>query len=300
MPVKSGSGAFTVTAAGDGEACYGVCLSTAGSGDRVRILTQGVTTMVARSGASWASHRRVCVAPSGQVDEGSDGDHWFGTLIYHDTDNNRATVLVHGDALPAMARGVRGADGTKYAFGSLTADQPIVLRTGRAESVRPIGTTAQRPSSPFNGQTYYDTDVGMGLVYDGSAWRSAALVEVTFAALRASITSNEMQFAGGQPSTDAGLPWIAPFAVTFTSAVFRLRGGTGGKTWTPSIRLDGSGSDDWAGSGRSSTTSWAVYREALSPVKSYVADARLRALATNGGTAENFQSELTLLGYYTP
>lgn len=166
--VKASGNPFTVVAAGDGESVYGVCRSHAASGETVSVLIQGITTLTAKSGASWASHRRVCAAASGEVDEGSTNDPWFGTLLSHD--GNVALVMVHGDALPSLARGVRAADGTAYAFGTLTSDQPVVLRTGRAESVRPIGTTAQRPSSPYNGQTYYDTDVDKLITWDGVSW----------------------------------------------------------------------------------------------------------------------------------
>lgn len=294
--VKASGNPFTVVAAGDGEAVYGVCRSSAVSGETVTVLVQGITTLTATGGASWASHRRVCAASGTTVDEGSPNDPWFGTLLSHD--GTTAVVLVHGDAMPALARGVRAADGTTFPFGTLTADQPLVLRSGRSESVRPIGTTAQIPSSPYNGQTYYDTDVGMMLVYDGTLWRSAEQIRIEFGALRSSITSNELQFIGGQPSTDAGLPYQFPYAAKITNAIFRQRGGTGGKTWTPSIRLNGSGSADWAGTGQSSTTSWATYRETLT--KTYAADDRLRAIVTNAGTAENHQAQLTLIGYFTP
>jgi len=138
----------------------------------------------------------------------------------------------------------------------------------------------------------------MALVYDGTLWRSSAQIRVEFGALRSAITSNELQYIGGQPTTDAGLPWIAPFACKFTNAIFRQKAGIGGRTWTPSIRLNGSGAADWTGTGQSSTTSWAVYRETMS--KTYAADDRLRAIVSTGGVAENHQAELVLIGYFTP
>lgn len=45
------------------------------------------------------------------------------------------------------------------------------------------GTTAQRPTNAEIGQRYFDTDIGMELVWDGTAWRAGGAVvagEVTF------------------------------------------------------------------------------------------------------------------------
>lgn len=36
------------------------------------------------------------------------------------------------------------------------------------------GTTAQRPSTPFQGTLYHDTTVGLVVVFEGSAWRNPA------------------------------------------------------------------------------------------------------------------------------
>ena len=38
----------------------------------------------------------------------------------------------------------------------------------------PNGTTAQRPTSPTIGQEYYDTDIDVAIVYNGSAWVTLA------------------------------------------------------------------------------------------------------------------------------
>ena len=42
----------------------------------------------------------------------------------------------------------------------------------------PSGNTASRPSSPYTGFMYYDTDLTKPIWYDGSTWRDAAATAV--------------------------------------------------------------------------------------------------------------------------
>ena len=290
--VKASGNPFTVVAAGDGESVYGVCRNHAVSGETVTVLIQGITTLTAKSGASWASHRRVCAAASGEVDEGSTNDPWFGTLLSHD--GNVALVMVHGDALPSLARGVRAADGTAYAFGTLTADQPVVLRTGRAESVRPIGTTAQRPSSPYNGQTYYDTDVDVLFIYDGTRWLSSPF-PVCVGSVRGSAVSTFNPGPGGLASDDTNSPIFFGRTVRILSIASQLRGGTGSRVWTTRLRLDGSGSDSFACTNTitSSAATWVRAAEEAVGL-SLTATNRLNIVTNATGGSETYAYSATL------
>lgn len=290
--VKASGNPFTVVAAGDGESVYGVCRSHAASGETVSVLIQGITTLTAKSGASWASHRRVCAAASGEVDEGSTNDPWFGTLLSHD--GNVALVMVHGDALPSLARGVRAADGTAYAFGTLTSDQPVVLRTGRAESVRPIGTTAQRPSSPYNGQTYYDTDVDVLFVYDGSRWLSPPFA-VCVGSVRGSAVSTFNPGPGGLASDDTNSPIFFGRTVRILSIASQLRGGTGSRVWTTRLRLDGSGSNSFVCTNTitSSAATWVRAAEEAVGL-SLTATNRLNIVTNATGGSETYAYSATL------
>ena len=51
----------------------------------------------------------------------------------------------------------------------------------------PIGTTAERPSSPAAGHVRYNTTLGYAEVYNGSAWEDAAISTSGFATTGLSI-----------------------------------------------------------------------------------------------------------------
>lgn len=290
--VKASGNPFTVVAAGDGEAVYGVCRSSAVSGETVTVLVQGITTLTATGGASWASHRRVCAASGTTVDEGSTNDPWFGTLLSHD--GTTAVVLVHGDAMPTLARGVRAADGTTFAFGTLTADQPLVVRSGRSETVRPIGTTAQLPSSPYNGQTYYDTDVDVLFIYDGTRWQSSPF-PVCVGSVRGSAVSTFNPGPGGLASDDTNSPIFFGRKVRILSIASQLRGGTGSRVWTTRLRLDGSGSDSFVCTNTitSSAATWVRAAEEAVGL-SLTATNRLNIVTNATGGSETYAYSATL------
>lgn len=60
------------------------------------------------------------------------------------------------------------------ANGTITApdfDAAILSANGWVE-VAPVGTTAQRPATPFPNQLYHDTTLGYVIVWEGAAWRN--------------------------------------------------------------------------------------------------------------------------------
>lgn len=282
MLLKASGNPFTVAQAGDGESVFGICCSQGGSGDTVRVIVQGRTSLKATAAASWASHRRVCAAASNEVDQGASNDPWFATLVYHDAATTEAVVDLHTDAMPAIARGVRDIDGMAYTFDSMTVDRPLIVRSGRIASERPIGSTANRPSSPYGGQFYYDTDIDSLITWDGAAWVYAqnhkgtsfpgSPVEgqrfyrtdhdaqytydgarwlgepftIDIRSLRGSAVSSFYPGPGNLASDDANAPIIFGRTVRILAISSGLRGGTGGRTWTTRLRLDGSGSDSFA------------------------------------------------------
>lgn len=51
------------------------------------------------------------------------------------------------------------------------SDASVLVANGWTRFGRLSGTTAQRPTSPVRGLTYFDSTVGHIVVYDGATWR---------------------------------------------------------------------------------------------------------------------------------
>ena len=300
-PVKTDGGSpLKVADATDGDAVYGIATTGTEAADEiVYVIVEGPAVLSAKSSASWASHRRVVAAGSGEVDEGSTGDPYFATVISHDATDDTVEVYVHADAIQTVGRALVDRSDVVYPIGALTAGRPITLTTTGVETPLHSGTTANRPSTPFDGQTYYDTDIRELIIADALGnWVSTASHEVGFGYNRgSSVSQATMGWIWTTHSADTGIPWYVQHDAIVVGARFSLKSTSGGSTWTPFIRLNGSGSPSWTGTGRVSTTSWATYTETPNLVLS--AGDRLYCPATQSGGAEPIQCSLILYYVYT-
>ena len=298
--VKASASPFLkVTTAADGDPVYGVAVWHGEDGVTTQVLIEGETWVKAKSTASWTTHRRVCAAGSNEVDQGSTDDPFFATLIEHDATNNKARIYVHADAMPRAARSLVDSSDVSWPLGALTAGRPLVLgTTSRVASPLHIGATGDRPASPYTGQNFFDSDVGEQLVYDGTRWRSATYHKASMGRLSAvGVASIDLSYLSNQLSTDTGLPWVVEKAARIVEVSWGLRAGTGGKTWTLSLRTNGSGSDAWTGSGQTSSTSWQRFNETVG--LALTAGTTVRALATISATTEALQVAAEIMYVYT-
>ncbi len=297
--VKATGSPFKVTQAADGDSVYGVAVTTGESGVACQVLIEGETWVKAKSTASWAATRRVVAAGSDEVDQGAADDPFFATLLEHDTTRNLARIYIHSDAMPRVARTlIDSADGL-WPLGALTAGRPLVLgTTTRVATPKHIGITSDRPSSPFTGQTYYDSDVGEQLVYDGTRWRSAFLHQFVCGRVNGvAASTNDMNLIASNAMSDATMPFLIDKDARIVGAYFSLKGGTGSIAWTARLRLDGSGSDSFAGAARTSSTSWQNFSESID--LAVTAGQRIRWLANTGGSTETLQAQILTSFVYT-
>lgn len=297
--VKASGTPFKVSAAADGDSVFGVVATAAEADEKCVIIVEGEALVKTKSTASWTTHRRVCAAGSNEADQGSADDPFFATLIEHYSSSNLARVYVHGDSFPRAARSLVDSSDVSWPLGALTAGRPLVLgTTSRVASPLHIGATGDRPASPYTGQNYFDSDVGEQLVYDGTRWRSATYHKASMGRLSAvGVASIDLSYLSNQLSTDTGLPWVVEKAARIVEVSWGLRAGTGGKTWTLSLRTNGSGSDAWAGSGQTSSTSWQRFNETVG--LALTAGTTVRALATISATTEALQVAAEIMYVYT-
>lgn len=297
--VKASGTPFKVSAAADGDSVFGVVATAAEADEKCVIIVEGEALVKTKSTASWTTHRRVCAAGSNEADQGSADDPYFATLIEHYSSSNLARVYVHGDSFPRAARSLVDSSDVSWPLGALTAGRPLVLgTTSRVASPLHIGATGDRPASPYTGQNFFDSDVGEQLVYDGTRWRSATYHKASMGRLSAvGVASIDLSYLSNQLSTDTGLPWVVEKAARIVEVSWGLRAGTGGKTWTLSLRTNGSGSDAWTGSGQTSSTSWQRFNETVG--LALTAGTTVRALATISATTEALQVSAELMWVYT-
>lgn len=81
-----------VETAGDGEFVVGIATVSADADEMVVMLVEGTTTVRYRSAITPTVGRRVRVAPSSEVDEGSGEPHHMGRFISHDSDDSTALI----------------------------------------------------------------------------------------------------------------------------------------------------------------------------------------------------------------
>lgn len=284
--VKASGTPFKVSAAADGDSVFGVVATAAEADEKCVIIVEGEALVKTKSTASWTTHRRVCAAGSNEADQGSADDPFFATLIEHYSSSNLARVYVHGDSFPRAARSLVDSSDVSWPLGALTAGRPLVLgTTSRVASPLHIGTTGNRPASPYTGQTYFDSDISEAIVYDGTRWRSATPHQFSCGRVNGSAaSSNGMFFNASNAMTDAAGPFIVDLAARVMRVSWGMATGTGGIDWTLRLRLNGSGSDSWASSARTSSTSWQYWNETIDLALS--AGDRLRWLADTGGSTE--------------
>lgn len=298
--VKTTGSPFKVTQAADGDSVYGVAVTTGESGVACQVLIEGETWVKAKSTASWASTRRVVAAGSDEVDQGSADDPYFATLLEHDATRNLARIYIHSDAMPRVARSLNDASDVTWPLGTLSAGRPLVLGTGSGKVLTPlhVGSSASRPSSPFTGQTYWDSDIAENLVYDGTRWRSATLHQFVCGRVNGvAASTNDMNLIASNAMSDATMPFIIDKDARVVGCYFSLKGGTGSIAWTLRLRLDGSGSDTFAGAARTSSTSWQAFSETID--QAVTAGQRLRWLANTGGSTETLQAQVLTSFVYT-
>lgn len=297
--VKASGTPFKVSAAADGDSVFGVVATAAEADEKCVIIVEGEALVKTKSTASWTTHRRVCAAGSNEADQGSADDPYFATLIEHYSSSNLARVYVHGDSFPRAARSLVDSSDVSWPLGALTAGRPLVLgTTSRVASPLHIGATGDRPASPYTGQNFFDSDVGEQLVYDGTRWRSAVPHEFYCGRVNAfASTAMDMFFLASNAMTDATAPFLMRMSGRFVGAYFSLKGGTGGKAWTLRLRLNGSGADTWAGSARTSSTSWQSFTETID--EAITAGSTVRWLCDQGGAAETLQVQVATAFVYT-
>lgn len=255
-----------LTQAADGDDVFGVlaCDGEANGNATVQVGGLIYLTTTGSPGFTRAFQPVVC-AGSNTVDGGTAGDPEMGFLVSYSSATSTAVVELHGTALRVPARALFDGQGfVSYPVGALTNDRPIILTGSKVATPARQGVTGSRPGSNFTGQNYFDTTLLEDMTYNGTRWQSATLHDVYFGLRNTvSATSNPLSFIAGVATTDATIPWIVPVACRLVKCRFSLIGGTGAKTWTPRLRLNGSGSDTWAGTARSSTTSWQSFDDTV-------------------------------------
>ena len=90
-----------------------------------------------------------------------------GTLLYADSSNNLSVnnLIVGGTSSFASA----ATFSNTASFFSFTCSQDAIF-SGTGEITLPVGTTAQRSSSPTTGMIRYNSSYGQFEGYNGSAW----------------------------------------------------------------------------------------------------------------------------------
>lgn len=293
--VENSSG--LLTQASDGADVFGVLACDGEANGNAVVQVGGLIhlTTTGSPGFTRAFQPVVC-AGSNTVDGGTAGDPEMGFLVNYNSGKSEAVVELHTTALRVPARALFDGQGfASYPIGALSNDRPIVLTGSKVATPLRQGVTGSRPGSNFTGQNYFDTTLLEDMSYNGTRWQSSTLHDLYFGIRNTvSATSNVLSFAAGVGTTDATIPWIAPYAGRLVLSRYSLVGATGGKSWTAHLRLNGSGSDTWTSTARSSTTSWQSFTETID--QAIAQGDRIQVLVDTGSAeAGRF---LVWFGYY--
>lgn len=290
--VRENASGLLVQAA-DGEDVFGVLACSGEASAHVAVQVGGVVR-VATTGSPGLTtmFQPVVCAGSNTVDSGTAGDPDFAALIHYDSGDSTADVLLRGTALRAPARALFDRSSmTSFPVDSLSADRYLAVTGGKVVTGARSGATGSRPGSPFTGQTYFDSTLGIEMTYNGTRWQSSHRYPLTlFSNSRTTTITTTTSVVFQNDSSDAELPWVAPRACRIVGCRFVIKGGTGGKTWTARLRLNGSGADTWTSTARTSSTSWVGYDETID--LSIAQDDRVTLVVNQGGAAETLRSIL--------
>lgn len=288
--------------AGDADTVYGILRHSAILNDNVAVQIAGVVRLKTTASPGFTQKmQRVTAAASNKVRLAVTDEPHFGLLMGYDSSEQEALVYLTTDARRYLARGLYDGSGVTYPITTITPGRPLVVSAaggGKVASPLHIGATGSRPSSPFNGQTYFDSTVGEQLIYDGTRWRSASLHQFVCGRVNGvAAATNDMNLIASNAMSDTTAPFIIDKDARLVGCYFSLKGGTGGIAWTLRLRLDGSGSDSFVGAARTSSTSWQSFAESID--LAVTAGQRLRWLANTGGSTEFLNAEVLTQWVYT-
>lgn len=297
--VRENASGLLVQAA-DGEDVFGVLAASGEASANVPVQIGGVVRIATTGSPGFTQrYQSVVCAGSNQIDSGTAGDPDFGSVIFYDSGDSTADVLLRGTAQRAPARSLFDRSSmTSFPVDSLSADRYLAVTGGKIITKARSGATGSRPGTPFTGQAYFDSTLGVEMTYNGTRWQSAHRYIAQFwsnSRTTAITTTTAVVFQND--SSDAEMPWVVPKSLRIVGCRYIIKGGTGGKTWTARLRLDGSGSDTWTSTARSSSTSWVGYDETIDQALS--ADQRVTIIVNQGGAAETLRSILYFEYYWT-